>query len=227
MSDVASEEVKESSSPIENKPSSSRREESREETFALTGVDGVDEEVNDMHHYDTESVQEMVKHAVEEVEHHLEDEDAMLAERLSEAKKMASMARNENDINSASSSRRTSFSFDVPKFVEDNEDNLDGIEKLDLESIAETEYDLEPESMSPSRRDRAPPLKERYFGAEARMLFYDRLRFLYKQRYNTVYDESHEMEELIFDNEDESKLDYPFSPLADRKNIFDQNKKNT
>ena len=123
MSDVASEEVKESSSPIENdKPSSSRRGESREETFALTGVDGVDEEVNDMHHYDTESVQEMVKHAVEEVEHHLEDEDAMLAERLSEAKKMASMARNENDINSASSSRRTSFSFDVPKFVEDNED---------------------------------------------------------------------------------------------------------
>ena len=116
----------------------------------------------------------------------------------------------------------------MPKFVEDAEkDEEKGEEVADtdtqhLESIAETEYDIEPDNMSESHRDRAPPLKNRYFGPEARMMFYDRLRFLYKQRYNMVYDENQEIESLYFDNEDSENLDYPF--VQERNKVFDEKK---
>ena len=54
----------------------------------------------------------------------------------------------------------------MPKFVEDAEkDEEKGEEVVDtdtqhLESIAETEYDIEPDNMSESHRDRAPSVKE-------------------------------------------------------------------
>ena len=54
------------------------------------------------------------------------------------------------------------------------------------------------------------------------MMFYDRLRFLYKQRYNMVYDENQEIESLYFDNEDSENLDYPF--VQERNKVFDEKK---
>jgi len=75
------------------------------------------------------------------------------------------------------------------------------------------EWDVVPESMQESYRERAPPIKERYFGAGARVMFYDRLRFLNKQRTLTCTDFDERLEKVLFDNEDldQENQDYPFA----------------
>jgi hypothetical protein len=141
--------------------------------------------------------------------------------------------------NSSRKSTRDEFAFEVPKFVEDAEDgsviSLDDDGSLDNDSYSgiittrkgrkkgkanpeekketETEvseFDIEPDNMTESHRDRGPSLKDRYFGADARMLFYDRLKFLMTQRYNMVWEDDQDIDSLYFDNEDNEKHDYPF-----------------
>jgi hypothetical protein len=73
------------------------------------------------------------------------------------------------------------------------------------------EFDVEPDSMSSSTRPNAPRMRDRYFGPEARALFFQRLQFLSKQRNKINWDKTQNIDELIFDNEDEQKLDFPFA----------------
>ena len=91
----------------------------------------IDEEVAEMHKND-ESADVMTEKMVDEVETKVAEDDAMLARRISEAKRLAESAKNENEPSSArsgASSRRTSFSFDMPKFVEDAEKDEEEKEK--------------------------------------------------------------------------------------------------
>lgn len=73
------------------------------------------------------------------------------------------------------------------------------------------EYDEDPECMSASHRPNAPLMRERYFGPDARARFFQRLQFVSKQRNIINWDLSQSLDELIFDNEDGQKLDYPFA----------------
>jgi Ran GTPase-activating protein (RanGAP) involved in mRNA processing and transport len=89
--------------------------------------------------------------------------------------------------------------------------------KVNVPEIPLSDYDIVPESMIESIRDRSPSMKDRYFGDNARILFYNRLNFLAKSRINSCVNEDDELDSLAFDNEDmiENKEDpsaqYPFA----------------
>lgn len=73
------------------------------------------------------------------------------------------------------------------------------------------EFDIDPDNMSASLRPNAPRMRERYFGPDARAMFFQRLQFLSKQRNKINWEKTQDIDELIFDNEDEQKLDFPFA----------------
>ena len=134
----------------------------------------------------------------------------------------------QGDKSAPTSQRETVYpAMDVPQYVLDaeaEEDRPDGeeadtssshkrVETPPKEEEPVDEWNVVPETMKDSMRERAPPIKERYFGADARVMFYDRLRFLNHQRSLTCTDYDEELDELLFDNEDLDKdnNDYPFA----------------
>ena len=106
---------------------------------------------------------------------------------------------------------------EVPQYVLDNADeqplqyNEAEAKSTREDSQPTDEYDVVPESMKDSYRERAPPLRERYFGPDARIRFYDRYRFLSKQHTLTCTDVGDELSAMVFDNEDPEHREYPFS----------------
>lgn len=83
----------------------------------------------------------------------------------------------------------------------------------DEESVATevSEYDIEPENFASLRRPRVPPVKDRYFGVEARLKFFDRMNFINRQRNICQYSRKQPTNQLFFDNEDHEHRDFPYS----------------
>ena len=125
---------------------------------------------------------------------------------------------------------------DVPDFVADEEDGVDKSAQSKVSSTSKVvaatptpepskEFDIVPESMEDSFRERAPKISHRYFGPGARNLFFDRMRFLHQQRTITITGCDEDITELHFDNEDYAKdyNDYPFVDLS-KEGLKDEKK---